>query len=119
LAEAELYATLGEAVDNHLFLLTRAATPDAEECAGLDEIEVSRLAADAAYRSGALDRAHSSAMIALGAGYLAAARQAVTDSRHRRHGAPSRRPGGARRSPTAAVVHRLGSGMVPGLEGRR
>ncbi|MCW2929291.1 MAG: hypothetical protein JWM19_253 [Actinomycetia bacterium] len=33
--------------------------PDAEERTGLDQIEVSRLAADAAYRSGALDRARS------------------------------------------------------------
>jgi ATP/maltotriose-dependent transcriptional regulator MalT len=33
--------------------------PDAEQRTGLDQIEVSRLAADAAYRSGALDRARS------------------------------------------------------------
>ncbi len=33
--------------------------PDAEERTGLDQIEVSRLAADAAFRSGALDRARS------------------------------------------------------------
>jgi DNA-binding CsgD family transcriptional regulator len=32
---------------------------DAEQRTGLDQVEVSRLAADAAYRSGALDRAHS------------------------------------------------------------
>jgi DNA-binding CsgD family transcriptional regulator/tetratricopeptide (TPR) repeat protein len=33
--------------------------PDAEARTGLDQVEVSRLAADAAYRSGALDRARS------------------------------------------------------------
>jgi DNA-binding CsgD family transcriptional regulator len=33
--------------------------PDAEERTGLDQVEVSRLAADAAYRSGTLDRARS------------------------------------------------------------